>query len=110
MNGRVLLMRLSIRQSARGTEYLSGFLGLSRVVAFKGKEPDKFGNEQWEVFVAEPERDQAPRQTAERVPPPTRGQKAQDRSRAAGRGQRAGETEPFHDDSDLAVADLEGRR
>jgi hypothetical protein len=52
---RVLLMRLSIRESARGTEYLSGFLGAARVVAFKAKEPDRYGNEQWEVYVAEPE-------------------------------------------------------
>jgi hypothetical protein len=52
---RVLLMRLSIRESARGTEYLTGYLGLSRMVAFKSREPDKFGNEQWELFVSEPE-------------------------------------------------------
>jgi hypothetical protein len=48
-------MRLSCRTSSRGTEYLAGYLGAARVVAFKSKEPDKFGNEQWEVFVAEPE-------------------------------------------------------
>jgi hypothetical protein len=56
---RVLLMRLSIRESAKGTPYLSGFLGCARVVAFKGK----FGNAVWEVFVAEPQPkgDQAPR-------------------------------------------------
>jgi hypothetical protein len=52
---RVLLMRLSIRESARGTEYLSGFLGAAGVVAFKAKEPDRYDNEQWEVYVAEPE-------------------------------------------------------
>ena len=34
---------------------MSGFLGKARVVAFKAKEPDKFGNEQWELFVSEPE-------------------------------------------------------
>jgi hypothetical protein len=52
---RVLLMRLSCRTSAKGNEYLSGYLGAARVIAFKAKEPDKFGNPQWEVFVAEPE-------------------------------------------------------
>lgn len=52
---RVLLMRLSCRTSSRGTEYLSGYLGCARVVAFRGKDPDKYGNEQWEVFVSEPQ-------------------------------------------------------
>jgi len=55
MSARVLLMRLSCRTSARGVDYLSGYLGAARVVAFKAKEPDKYGNEQWEVFVAEPQ-------------------------------------------------------
>ena len=55
MNNRVLLMTLSERTSAKGTAYMSGFLGKARVVAFKAKEPDKFGNEQWELFVSEPE-------------------------------------------------------
>jgi hypothetical protein len=49
------LLRLSCRTSAKGAEYLSGFLGCARVVAFKAKEPDKYGNEQWEVFVSEPD-------------------------------------------------------
>jgi hypothetical protein len=52
---RVLLMRLSIRESSRGIPYLSGYLGCARVVAFKTKEPDKFGNEQWKLYVSEPE-------------------------------------------------------
>jgi hypothetical protein len=73
---RVLLMRLSCRTSSKGTEYLSGYLGAARVVAFKAREPDKFGNEQWELFVSEsqPKGDQAPRQ--EILPPerPARGQ------------------------------------
>jgi hypothetical protein len=72
---RVLLMRLSIRESAKGRPYLSGYLGAARVVAFKATERDKFGNEQWEVFVAAPEpKAGAPRQ--EILPPerPTRGQ------------------------------------
>ena len=50
---RVLLCRLSIRESSEGTPYLSGYLGCARVVAFKGRELDKFGNEVWEVFLAE---------------------------------------------------------
>jgi hypothetical protein len=63
---RVLLMRLSCRTSSRGREYLSGFLGCARVVAFKAKELDRFGNEQWEVFVAEPPQRDQPRQRPER--------------------------------------------
>jgi hypothetical protein len=51
----VLLMRLSCRTSSKGTQYLSGFLGCARVVAFKAKEPDRFGNQQWELFVSEPQ-------------------------------------------------------
>jgi hypothetical protein len=77
MSARVLLMRLSCRTSSKGREYLSGYLGCSRVVAFKAAEPDKFGNEQWEVYVAEPEpkgeaeQRQAPRQ--EQAPAPRHG-------------------------------------
>jgi hypothetical protein len=58
---RVLLMRLSIRESSKGTPYLSGFPGCARVVAFKSKEQDRWGNEQWEVFVSEPEPKSEPR-------------------------------------------------
>ena len=58
MNGRpeakVLLLTLSRRTSAKGREYMSGWLGKASVVAFPG-EPDKFGNETWEVFVATPQ-------------------------------------------------------
>jgi hypothetical protein len=56
MNGpRLLLMTLAERTSGKGNLYLSGWLGKARVVAFKAKEPDKYGNDQWNVFVAEPE-------------------------------------------------------
>jgi hypothetical protein len=66
---RVLLMRLSCRTSARGVDYLSGYLGAARVVAFKAKEPDKYGNPQWEIYVAEPEPKDGSRRDL-----PTRGQ------------------------------------
>lgn len=52
-SARVLLATLSVRTSARGRPYLSGFLGRARVVAFEGK-PDKWGNATWDIFVAEP--------------------------------------------------------
>ena len=51
---RVLLLTLSERTSGRGNRYLSGWLGKASVVAFPG-EPDKFGNETWNVYVSEPE-------------------------------------------------------
>jgi hypothetical protein len=49
---RVLLLRLAERTSARGTKYLSGLLGLASVVAFEAREPDKFGQRAWDVFVS----------------------------------------------------------
>ena len=56
---RVLLMQLSIRTSAKGTCYLSGWLGKAQVVGFPG-EADKYGNPTWNIFVSEPERRDAP--------------------------------------------------
>lgn len=50
----VLLASLSVRTSARGNTYLSGWLGKAQVVGFVG-EPDKYGNETWNLFVSEPE-------------------------------------------------------
>ena len=58
---RVLLMQLSERTSARGNRYLAGWLGKAGVVAFRG-EPDKYGNETWDLFVATPEPKLEPRQ------------------------------------------------
>jgi hypothetical protein len=71
MTERVLLMRLSCRTSSRGNEYLSGYLGAARVIAFKAKGPDNFGNEVWEVFVATPEERDQSRQPARREQPRT---------------------------------------
>jgi hypothetical protein len=51
---RVLLATLSIRTSARGNAYLSGWLGKAQVVGFPG-EADKYGNATWNLYVAEPE-------------------------------------------------------
>ena len=53
-SARVLLTTLSVRTSAKGRPYLSGWLGKASVVAFEG-EPDRFGNPTWNIFVAEPE-------------------------------------------------------
>jgi hypothetical protein len=57
---RVLLLTLSQRTSAKGNSYLSGYLGKTSVVGFPG-EPDKFGNETWDLFVSPaPPRQQSP--------------------------------------------------
>lgn len=53
-SSRVLLTTLSVRISAKGRQYLAGWLGKASVVAFAG-EPDKWGNETWDVFLAQPE-------------------------------------------------------
>jgi hypothetical protein len=60
---RVLLTTLSVRTSARGRPYLSGWLGKASVVAFEGQ-PDKHGHPSWDVFLAEPE----PRDAVSRPP------------------------------------------
>jgi hypothetical protein len=69
-NPRVLLATLSVRTSAKGRQYLTGWLGKASVVAFEG-EPDKFGNPTWDVFLSEPE----PRPVGQKAParPPERG-------------------------------------
>jgi hypothetical protein len=109
---RVLLMTLSERTSTRGTAYMSGFLGRARVVAFKAKEPDKYGNKQWELDVHEPpaknDSDQAPRH------PAARGQRTWDKARQTPDGfveawSQPPESTPFLDDTETAVADLRGR-
>src|SRR4051812_31465081 len=70
---RVLLLTLSERTSGKGNAYLSGWLGKASVVAFRG-EPDKHGNETWDLFVATPEprpeagREQRPETVAQRAP------------------------------------------
>jgi hypothetical protein len=48
-----MLLKLSERTSARWTQYLSGWLGVAKVVGFKPKELDKYGNMQLEVFVTD---------------------------------------------------------
>ena len=64
ISGRQHSYRLSERYF-KGRQYLSGFLGKSRVIAFEG-EADRYGNPTWDIFVGEPEaRDgtPAPRQS-----------------------------------------------
>ena len=89
---RVLLMTRSERASARGMPYMSRWLGKANVVAFKADEPDRYGNPQWEVYVAEPQQNAEPAtNNAER------GQAGWDRSRDVTRHverSRAAESRP----------------
>jgi hypothetical protein len=50
----VLLAILSLRTTAKGNRYLSGWLGKASVVGFPG-EPDEHGNETFNLYVSEPE-------------------------------------------------------
>jgi hypothetical protein len=50
-NTKVPLLRLYSRTSAKGTEYLSGYIGLASVVAFMGE--DHNGKPCWIVSVSE---------------------------------------------------------
>jgi hypothetical protein len=111
---RVLLMTLAERTSGKGNVYLAGWLGKARLVGFKAKEPDRYGNEVWEIYAQEPEpkadSDQAPTRNAER------GQRTHDRSRAAAVGEaivrevrQPRMSEPpgsWVDDSEAAIRDL----
>jgi hypothetical protein len=67
---RVLLMRLSCRTSSRGNEYLSGFLGAAKLIGFKAKEPDRYGNEVWEIYATEPQQREQTRHLPPRQKPP----------------------------------------
>jgi hypothetical protein len=51
---RVLLVKLTQKMSAKGTVYLSGWMGAARLVGFADREPDKDGNQVWNIFAAEP--------------------------------------------------------
>jgi hypothetical protein len=113
---RVLLLTLAERTSAKGTVYLAGWLGKARLVGFKSKEPDQFGNPTWEVYAQAPEpradTAQAPEPKADSTQDPTRnaqrGQRLFDRSRDA--AQRTQEPpRDWLDDSEAAIRDLEGR-
>jgi hypothetical protein len=55
MSDRVLLTTLSIRTSKGGRRYYVGYLAKAKLLGFPAAEPDKFGNEQIELFVVEPD-------------------------------------------------------
>ena len=43
----ILFLELAERTSGKGTVYLSGFCGKAKLVGFRAKEPDKYGNPVW---------------------------------------------------------------
>ena len=51
----MLLLQLSERTSGSGTPYLAGWFGKAKLVGFKAREPDRFGNPQWDIYASEPE-------------------------------------------------------
>jgi hypothetical protein len=54
-SNRVPLLNLSARTSKGGKRYFVGWLGRAKVLGFPAAEPDKFGNEQIELYVVEHE-------------------------------------------------------
>jgi hypothetical protein len=54
---RVLLVKLTQKKSAKGTVYLSGWMGAARLVGFLAEETDRDGNQVqvWNVYAAEPQ-------------------------------------------------------
>jgi hypothetical protein len=54
---RVLLVKLTQKRPAKGTVYLSGWMGAARLVAFLAEETDRDGNQVqvWNVYAAEPQ-------------------------------------------------------
>jgi hypothetical protein len=52
---KVLLLKLRQRVSAKGTTYLSGWMGSAKLVGFKDAELDEHGNEVWSVYAVTPQ-------------------------------------------------------
>jgi hypothetical protein len=110
----IVLGELWQRESQAGRTYYSGYLGANRLLLFDAgmqDHPTRPGEQVhiWRL-VLQPKDDQAPRSRSDqstRPPLPARGQRTWSRSRDAGRAQQA--QTPFSDDTDAAIADLEGR-
>ena len=64
---KVLITTLWQRTSERGNEYLSGFLGKARIIAFRG-EPTPQGVPTWNVYLT-PGKEQAERDSDARLQP-----------------------------------------
>src|SRR5215212_3493979 len=57
--GKVLLLELAQRTSAKGTVYLTGWMAKARLVGFLAPEPNERGDQVWRIYVQEPQ----PRET-----------------------------------------------
>jgi hypothetical protein len=102
----VKLADLWQRRSAKETTYFSGFMGDCQLLLFKeGEHPHPTRPDErvivWKLCMQE--RDPARRPSARTQPEPG----SRDHQRQAERGRDA--QAPFHDDTDAAIADLEGR-
>jgi hypothetical protein len=93
--GKVLLCTLWERTSARGTQYLSGFLGKARVVAFRGP-PTPDGIETWNIFL-QPGKEQEQAE-AERKAAPSRPARSEQPQRQQQRQQQPDPNRPFFSD------------
>jgi hypothetical protein len=91
---KVLLCTLWQRTSAHGTEYLSGFLGKGRIVAFRG-EPTPEGIPTWNVFL-QPGKEQETAEAERRAASPRRSEQPQRQHARAPRREIA--DRPFFDD------------
>ena len=53
--GKVLLLELVQRTSAKGTIYLTGWMAKARLVGFLAPEPNERGDQVWRIYVQEPQ-------------------------------------------------------
>ena len=89
-NQKILLATLWQRTSERGNEYLSGFLGKARIVAFRG-EPTPEGVPTWNLYLSPgKEQEEGASRAAQPRTAAARRQPAQE--------QPARNAEPFHSD------------
>ncbi len=98
-NQKILLCSLWQRTSERGNEYLSGFLGKARIIAFRG-EPMPEGILTWDVYLSPGKQQEDP--SADRTPR----RRASAPRRQAPAQEPAGASEPFHNDdiSDIGTS------
>ena len=87
---KVLIATLWHRTSERGNEYLSGFLGKARIIAFRG-EPTADGTPTWNLYLSPgKEQEEGASRASRPRAAPARREPAQQRP--------AADSQPFHDD------------
>jgi hypothetical protein len=95
---KVLIATLWHRRSARGNDYLSGYLGKAKVIGFRGETmPD--GIQTWNIFL-QPGKEQETAEAERKTASPRRSEQPQrQHARAAPRATAAAEPDrPFFDD------------